>query len=273
MDQIKIEHLEVFANHGVFPEETKLGQKFLVNATLFTDTREAGLADDLRLSIHYGDACRYVTEFLTRHTYRLIEAAAEHLAMAMLLDIPRLRRVALEIKKPWAPIGLPLESVSVAVDRGWHTAYLSIGSNLGDKDAYLQGAVCSLGEIQGCKVKKVSDFFTTKPYGGVPQEDFLNACLEVDTLLTPEELLGRIHQIEDAAGRERTIRWGPRTLDIDILLYGKEVIETEDLAIPHVDMHNRLFVLEPLSQIAPNVRHPILHLTVSQMLQVLAGRE
>lgn len=272
MDKIKIKNLEVFANHGVFPEETKLGQKFLVNATLYTDTRLAGLSDDLTKSIHYGEVSKYITDFMQKNTYQLIESAAEQLAMALLLETPRLDRVVLEIKKPWAPIGLPLESVSVEVDRGWHQVYLSIGSNMGDREAYLQKAVKSLDELPECRVNRVSEMIVTKPYGDVEQEDFLNGCLQVDTVLTPGELLEQLHRIEKEAGRERTIRWGPRTLDLDILFYDKELVETGELVIPHIDLQNRYFVLKPLSEIAPYLRHPILGKTVMQMLEELEDR-
>ncbi len=115
----------------------------------------------------------------------------------------------------------------------------------------------------------MSELLVTKPYGGVEQEDFLNGCLELETLLTPQELLEELHRIEQEAGRERKIHWGPRTLDLDILFYDKELIETEDLIIPHVDLENRYFVLKPLAEIAPNFRHPILKKTVTQMLEAV----
>jgi len=133
MDKIKIENLEIFANHGVFPEENVLGQKFLVSAVLYTDTRKAGKTDELTASIHYGEVSQFINEFLTEHTYRLLECAAESLAEALLLRTPGLDKIRLELKKPWAPIGLPLETVSVEIERGWHTAYIALGSNMGDK--------------------------------------------------------------------------------------------------------------------------------------------
>ena len=264
MDKIKIENLEVFAHHGVFPEENKLGQKFLVSATLYTETRAAGKNDDLTESIHYGEVCQFINSYMKVHTYQLIERVAETLAEELLLNTPGLERVELEVKKPWAPVGLSLESVSVEICRGWHTAYIALGSNMGDKETYLNHAVKELRQVHGCEVEKVSSWIQTEPYGVKEQEDFLNGCLELRTLLTPEELLDELHRIEQKAGRERNIHWGPRTLDLDIIFYDDEVIQKENLCVPHVDLHNRAFVLEPLCEIAPYKRHPIYGWTVKE---------
>ena len=269
MDKIKIKNLEVFAKHGVFPEENTLGQKFLVSAILYTDTREAGLTDDLTASIHYGETCQFIQRFLQEHTYQLIERAAEALAETLLLNTPRLERICLEIKKPWAPIGMSLETVSIEIERCWHTAYIALGSNMGDKEGYLNQAVHALGETPGCKVTKLSSFLVTEPYGVTDQDQFMNGCLELRTLLTPEELLNRLHQIEQNAGRERILRWGPRTLDLDIIFYDDLLLNTENLCIPHVEMHKREFVLKPLCEIAPYKRHPGNQKTVYEMLEEL----
>lgn len=266
MDKIKIENLEVFANHGVFPEENVLGQKFLVSATLYTDTRKAGLTDELTASIHYGQVSQFIDEYMKAHTFQLIERVAESLAEELLMNTARLEKIQLEIKKPWAPVGLPLESVSVEIERGWHTAYIALGSNLGEKENYLDKAVEKLEKLPKCKVIKVSDWLVTKPYGGIEQDDFLNGCLKMRTLLTPEELLDELHQIEAEAGRERLIHWGPRTLDLDIIFFDDLIIQKEELCIPHVDLQNRDFVLKPLSQIAPYKRHPVYGKTVQEML-------
>lgn len=273
MDRIKIQNLEVFGHHGVFSEETKLGQKFLVNATMYTNTRVAGYSDDLEKSINYGEVCHFITGYMQNHTFKLIEAVAEHMAQAMLMEYPLLQKLDLEIRKPWAPIGLPLENVSVEISRGWHTAYIALGSNMGDKEKYLNEAVEKLQQTSDCQVLKVSDFLVTAPYGGVEQDDFLNGALALKTLLTPQELLERLHEIEQEAHRERLIHWGPRTLDLDILLYDDLVLDTPDLIIPHVEMHLRDFVLIPLAQIAPWKRHPVLGLTVSQMLADLQAKQ
>jgi dihydroneopterin aldolase/2-amino-4-hydroxy-6-hydroxymethyldihydropteridine diphosphokinase len=268
-DEIRIENLEVFANHGVLPEETRLGQKFLISLTMYQSTRKAGKTDALENSTDYGNVAAFLTDYMKQHTCKLLEAAAEQLANALLTAYPSLKGVALELKKPWAPVGLPLETVSVKITRFWHTAYIGLGSNLGDKKAYLDGAVDALGKLPGCRVERVSSYLVTKPYGFVEQDDFLNGCLCLSTLLFPEELLEALHEIEAAAHRERRIRWGPRTLDLDLLLYDDMVLETEDLVIPHVELHKRDFVLTPLCEIAPNRRHPILKKTMAELSEAL----
>lgn len=269
MDKIKINNLEVYCNHGVFKEENVLGQKFLVSVVLYVDTREAGLKDNLKQSIHYGEICQFIDQFMRQNTYQLIEAAAENLAMNLLLNRDNLLQIDLEIKKPWAPIGLPLDTVAVEISRKWHTAYIALGSNLGDTKKYLDDAISKLNENQNCRVNKVSSYITTSPYGNVEQDDFLNACLELQTLLTPNELLDFLHEIEQQAKRERIIKWGPRTLDLDIIMYDDLIMSEPNLILPHIEMHKRDFVLEPLAQIAPYKRNPVNHKMVIEMLEDL----
>lgn len=268
-DLIKIENLEVFCNHGVFPEETKLGQKFLVSCAMHLDTRRAGLSDDLRTSVHYGEVSHLIKRQMEDDTYLLIESVAEHLAETILNYDDLIKAVDIEVKKPWAPIGLPLESVSVSIYRKWHKVYIAFGSNMGDKEKFVYDAIKDIKETRLCRLKKISSLIQTKPYGGVEQDDFLNGVIEVETLLTARELLERLHEIEQAAGRERKIHWGPRTLDLDILLYDDDIIEDVDLCVPHIDMHNRKFVLEPMAEIAPYKRHPVYGKTMKEMLEEL----
>lgn len=268
-DEIRIEGLEVFARHGVYPEEKEKGQTFVVNTVLYTDIRRAGVRDDLDCTTNYGEVCRFITEWMQENTCRLLEAVAEKLSKAILLKYMLVTAVDLEIRKPQAPIPLPVECVSVKVHRSWHRAYLALGSNMGDREGYINGAVSTLQAHPQIRVKKIADMIYAKPYGMAEQEDFLNGAAEVETLLTPWELLDAVHEIENAAGRTRVTRWGPRTLDIDILFYDKLVCESEGLVIPHPDIQNRDFVLEPLCMLAPNLRHPILEKTVAELLQDL----
>ena len=272
MDQIIIDNLQIYANHGVYREENEKGQNFYVNAVMETDTGNAGTLDDLNLSTNYGEVCVFINQFIKEHTYRLIETVAERTAEAVLLRFPLVRRITLEVRKPEAPVPLPFESVSVKITRGWHRTYLSCGSNMGERQAHLDGAVEALRKDNKCRVIKVSDWIVTAPYGGVEQADFLNGAIALDTLYTPAMLLEKIHEIEYAHGRERKVHWGPRTLDLDILLYEDCIMHTDELTVPHADMHNRYFVLKPLMQIAPYERHPVLGSCVREMYdRLLSG--
>lgn len=267
LDKIHIRNLEVFGRHGLFPEENRLGQKFVINAVLYISTRDAGVKDDLTKSVHYGEVSHFMTNYMTEHTFGLIEAVAEQMARAVLLQFPAVQRITLEISKPWAPIGLPLEAVSVEITRGWHRAYIAVGSNLGDREAYIRQGIKNLGDREDCVIARVSGLIETKPYGVENQPDFLNGMLEVQTLLFPQELLEALHQAEQKAERERKIHWGPRTLDLDIIFYDDCIIDEETLKIPHPDMANREFVLKPLAELAPYLRHPLTGQTVQQMLR------
>ena len=270
MDQIKIENLEIYAYHGVFPEEKEKGQKFYINAALDVDLRRAGKTDDLTTSTHYGEVALLLHEKMLEQSYDLIERAAEVCAEEVLLQFPLVRGITLELRKPEAPIPLPFESVSVVIHRGWKKAYIALGSNMGDSKGHLDGAVAALKSDEYIRVLKVADYIVTKPYGGVEQDDFINSAAEIETLYSPEELLDRLHEIEADHARERIVRWGPRTLDLDILLYEDVVMNTQDLIIPHKDMHNREFVLKPMAQIAPYKKHPLLGQTMEQLLNNLA---
>lgn len=267
MDQIIIKDLQVYAHHGVYQQETEKGQNFLVSATLETDTRTAGMTDDLSLSTNYGVVCRFLNAYFTEHTFKLIETAAERTAEALLLQFPRVRAVVLEVKKPEAPIPFPFGMVSVKIRRGWQRSYIACGSNIGDRKAHLDAAVEALRGDEQCRVIRVSDWIETTPYGGVVQADYLNGAIAIDTLYPPEVLLSRLQEIERAEARERKERWGPRTLDLDILLYEDVVMEEEKLTIPHRDMKNRDFVLKPLAQIAPYEKHPVLGKCVLELLE------
>ncbi|GGA48365.1 2-amino-4-hydroxy-6-hydroxymethyldihydropteridine diphosphokinase [Psychrobacillus lasiicapitis] len=135
-------------------------------------------------------------------------------------------------------------------------AYISLGSNIGDRLHYLQQAVRLLQNVKGIKVCQVSSVYETDPVGYVDQDAFLNIVVELETSLTPHELLKKCNEIEAELGRTRDIHWGPRTVDLDILLYNEENVKSENLIIPHPRMTERGFVLIPLVEINANVRDP-----------------
>ena len=153
-------------------------------------------------------------------------------------------------------------------------AYIGLGSNLGDREAMLEKALRCLREEEALQVRKVSSWYSTEPVGGPRgQGKYLNGVIEVVTNLRAQELLDRLLAIENRLGRKRGQRWGPRCIDLDLLLYGEEVIKTEHLQVPHKRMHEREFVLQGLAEIAPEVRHPVLGKTARQMRQEVLKKD
>ena len=135
-----------------------------------------------------------------------------------------------------------------------HDAFISLGSNLGDRVANLNGAIEELGQTPGLEVRRVSSFHETEPVGGPPgQGMFLNAVAVLETDLEPVPLLSILQEIETRFGRQRTVRWGARTLDLDLLLFDGRIMNTPELCLPHPRMHTRRFVLEPLVEVARGI--------------------
>lgn len=145
--------------------------------------------------------------------------------------------------------------------------YLSLGSNMGDRDANLKNAIVRLGELG--TVVAVSSFYETEPVEVTAQPWFVNCAVKLNTKKMPKQLLRGILDLERQMGRRRTQNKGPRNIDIDILLFGNSIVETKGLTIPHPTLHERRFVLEPLAEIAPEVRHPVLKQTVREMRDAL----
>lgn len=147
--------------------------------------------------------------------------------------------------------------------------YLSLGSNLGDREAHLRAALHALQHV--LTVRRVSSLFLTDPVGVTHQPEFANLAVEADTSLEPLELLREVKRVEREVGRRPTFRWGPRVVDLDILLYDDRVLETPELTIPHRELSRRAFALLPLAEIAPDVRHPVERRTISDLAAAVQG--
>ena len=146
-------------------------------------------------------------------------------------------------------------------------AYLSLGSNMGDRAAHLRDAIARL-QSEG-RILLVSSFYETEPVEFTDQAWFLNCALALETTRTPRQLMSDILTIEQEMGRQRIQKKGPRIIDIDILLFSDQIIDSPDLAVPHPAMQRRRFVLEPLAEIAPEARHPVLKKTIRELLDAL----
>lgn len=147
-------------------------------------------------------------------------------------------------------------------------AYIGIGGNLGDREKNVQDSLSLLAK-EGIEVVQVASLMETSPYGGVKQPNFINTVCQIKTALLPLELLKTLKGIESKIGRTLTVRWGPRLIDLDILLYDDLIVEEESLQIPHQDMLNRDFVLKPLVEIAPEVIHPVTGRTIREEWELL----
>lgn len=272
-DFIKIQNLKIFAYHGVLEEEKKTGQEFFVNLKLYMPLRKPGLSDALEDAVNYDEVCTLVTEVFTKEVYDLIEKTAEKTVEALLNQFPALEAVEMELRKPSAPITCAPEDVSVNIYREWHKVYVAIGSNHEKALWYLDEACMRIKESPYIRDFKQSSVLQTKPYGPVEQPDFQNGCVSFETYMEPEELLAFLNKIEAELKRERVVRWGPRTIDLDILFFDDMIYNSETLTIPHIDMQNRMFVMEPLFELCPYFRHPILGKSVEQMRAELKKKE
>jgi 2-amino-4-hydroxy-6-hydroxymethyldihydropteridine diphosphokinase len=153
-------------------------------------------------------------------------------------------------------------------------AYIALGSNLGDRELNLLRAVAEIGKLPDSKVTGLSPFYETSPVGVTDQPAFFNAVLRLATTHSPYELLHSLQRLENEVfKRTRTVRWGPRTMDLDLLLYGNQVITGDDLTIPHPHMTERRFVLQPLSMLAPELIHPVLGRSIAELLAELPETE
>lgn len=249
-DRIVLTGMRFYGYHGVYPEEVKLGQAFSVDVELLADLRAAGEMDEIRKTVDYGKVYQTVKHIVEGKPFKLIEALAERVAEEVLREHRNASEVVVRVHKPKAPIPGPIDGVMVEIRRKRITrAYLSMGANLGDRLGQLAEALRRLERVPGVRLAAVSGVYETVPQGKVEQPDFLNCAAAVDTDLDPLALLEAIHKVERAMGRIRTERWGPRTIDLDILLYGAQIVKLPGLTVPHPRLGERAFVLIPLLEL------------------------
>ena len=150
-----------------------------------------------------------------------------------------------------------------------HVAYIGFGSNIGDRLKHIQNALHALSKTEGITLQQISSIYKTDPVGYEAQAEFLNGVAAIQTTLPPLSLLHTLKDIEIAVGRQHRIRWGPREIDLDLLIYGDVCLQTEELVVPHPKMHLRRFVLVPLAEIAPYLVHPVFQETAHILLSRL----
>lgn len=261
LDRIEVAGIRAWAHHGVLEEEKRLGQQFEVDVTLHLDTAPAGATDALSRTVNYAEAAAAVHEEMTGGPYDLVETLAGRIAQRILTDTghPLVRRVGIRVHKPAAPVGLPVGSVTVSIEREAPaiSAVLALGTNLGEREQHLQDALAHLAATDGIDVAWTGPVLETDAVGGpADQGSFLNSVIGVRTTLGPFALLEAAHRAEHAAHRERLVRWGPRTLDVDVITYGDWASDDPELTVPHPRAHERAFVLAPWHAARPQAQLP-----------------
>jgi dihydroneopterin aldolase / 2-amino-4-hydroxy-6-hydroxymethyldihydropteridine diphosphokinase len=273
LDRISIVGLRVRGRHGVFEHERTGGQDFVVDAVLWLDASAAAAADDLGLTADYGAIADRLAAIVGGEPVALIETLAERLATACLAD-PVVREAEVTVHKPQAPVSQNVADIAVTVRRGAGAAgertagaegsvgpdlqrpvVFSVGSNLGDRMTNLQLGIDVLAG-DGLILRAVSGVYETDPVGYEGQGDYLNAILLAVSALPARDILARCAAAEAAAGRVRTVRWGPRTLDVDIIMCGAETSNDPALTLPHPLAHKRAFVLAPWLDVDPEAVLP-----------------
>lgn len=266
---IIIRDYEVTACHGVNPEEKTEAQRFVVSARLDLDVSAAATSDDIDKTVSYAAVCKLIKAFLSGKSKNLLECLSLGLAREIMLAFPAFSCVEVTVDKPDAPMKGKFRSVAVRTEVKRSVAYLSLGSSMGDRNAYIDKALDLLRAERLVLSVRESARHTTAPYGGVAKNEFLNSAAEVVTLLSADELLALIHRIESECGRVRDVHWADRTLDIDIIFFDDEVRGKGNLILPHPEVAKRKFVLAPLAEIAPYAVHPLSGKRVSEMLEEL----
>jgi len=264
MDQLRIKDLEVYAYHGVFAAEKELGQRFVLDLILDYDMTRAAKTGDLTASIHYGELAQELVKWCQESKEDLIETLAYQLIGKIFQSYDLVEKVSLEVKKPWAPVPLPLDTCSVKLVRQKRKAFIALGSNQGSPVANLDAALEKMAE-QNIRILQASSRIETEPWGGVEQDPFLNQVVEVETWLNPEELMQTLLTIEADLGRVREIKWGPRVIDLDILYIGHEELYSPNVIVPHPYVAERAFVLQSLVEIAPHFVDPVQKKSIRQL--------
>lgn len=267
-----IENYEITACHGVNEEEKVNPQRFVVSARLEQDVTAAGISDNVVETTSYSAVCKRIKSFFLQKSVNLLEYLALNCARMIIEEFPLVKSAEVIVRKPDAPMKGIFDAVGVTARVRRSVVYLSMGSNIGDRQAYMDNAVRLLAADPLIFDVEESRRIETAPYGGVAKDVFVNSVLRIETAHTPYTLLGSLHNIESECGRVRKERWGDRTLDLDIIFFDDEIIDEGELIVPHADMANRIFVLEPLAELAPFKVHPVTRRRVVDMLNDLRGK-
>ncbi len=250
MDKITLSKMEFEGHTGCLDFEKAEGQRFIVSIDVFSDRIKGCYTDELSDTIDYAAVFDVVKQTVTSDHGNLIEHLAQLIADNVLASDKRIAKVNVTVSKPEAPVKGIFETMEVTIERARKEfVILSLGSNLGDREANIHAAEEALMALDGTEGFKFASIYETEPVGLEDQPYFLNTCVGFYTDIDPFDLLDKIHVIENDLLRTREVHWGPRTIDIDIIFYGDRVIMKPELTLPHPRWNVRSFVTVPLREI------------------------
>lgn len=260
-DRIVLAGVEGTGFHGVFDHEKRDGQRFVVDVAIDADLAAAGRSDDLARTVNYGEIGAAVLARIEGEPFDLIERLAEVIA-ADVLTHRLVDAVTVTVHKPQAPVGVPFGDVTVSVTREREPVpvVIALGANLGDVEGTILAAGAALDACPGLRGLEVSEAFETDPVGGPEQPTYVNQVVTARSRWSAPRLLRALHAIEADHGRTRDVRWGARTLDLDLIQFGTPGAADEwrsdepDLVLPHPRAHERAFVLVPWLDVDPTAR-------------------
>lgn len=245
-----LSNLEFYGYHGYFPEENVLGQRFKVSIEAYGELSLSHTSGDLDDSVSYVDIFDVVKEVFYSKKYKILEQLGYDIGKAIIAKFFRIKSVQVLVMKPEVPIPVTCDYFGIQQEIKRETiAYLGLGSNLGDREGYLNSAIHQLDFHKEIEVTKTSKVYETDPFGYEDQGMFLNMVVEVKTSLSPRALLKYCNHIESNLLRQRDVKWGPRTIDVDILTYEDYTSDEEILTLPHPGVTQRAFVLLPLKDV------------------------
>jgi len=299
MDKILIEGLKAWGKHGVLDFEKQYPQAFTVDMEIWADLSKAYLSDNLEDTVNYACIYEVIKTVIETQSFRLVERLAFVILEKVFRHDVRIQRIRIRLIKNKAPLEGQVDSIGVEIEKNrtqvllqdtckiietnvnadtsaktdtdeGYRAVLALGSNVGDKHQNMQRALEMLSDCGGIVILNKSKLYETEPVGYVDQEKFYNAAILVKTTLNPFDLYSKIKDIENNLGRKKTIRWGPRLIDIDIIAYERCVINTKGLTLPHKEYMQRAFVLKPISDMPDAVEVTGLNMTLIEKMTTCA---
>ena len=249
MNRISLKQMKLFGHTGCLPDEKENGQYFYVSIDMFCKDIPGALTDDLNDTINYAEVYEIAKKITEEADYNLIEHLAFAIGRAVISVYDLTYSVRVLVRKPDAPIDGEFDAMETEITVSRKDVVIGFGGNMGDREEIIKEALDMIRANPAFELTKVSSLYETEPVGYDDQADFLNGCAVIRTYLEPIEVLRELQRIENELHRVRTIKNGPRTIDLDILLIPGFKSDTPELTVPHPRMYERAFVLVPLKEL------------------------